>query len=148
MNIISEPNEIIQPYDLQAEIFKVLTHPARLAILDILRNGEHCVCHMEAWFGLRQAYISQQLSVLRQAGFIRDRRDGWNIYYQIADERIFEVLDMVRHMTGMEKAELKNPSAACVCPNCSSVTKFVTRNNIILPNNINHKKVVKEIEND
>jgi ArsR family transcriptional regulator len=148
MNIISEPNEIIQPYDLQAEIFKVLTHPARLAILDILRNGEHCVCHMEAWLGLRQAYISQQLSVLRQAGLIRDRRDGWNIYYQIADERIYEVLDMVRCMTGMEKADLKKPAAACVCPKCSSVTKFVTRNNIILPNNINHKKVVKEIEND
>ena len=101
---------------LQAEIFKVLTHPARLAILDILRDGEHCVCHMEAWLGLRQAYLSQQLSVLRQAGLIRDRRDGWNIYYQIADERIYEVLDMVRRMTGMEKAELKKPAHRLCMP--------------------------------
>ena len=48
-------------YDLQVQIFKVLTHPARLAILEILRDGEHCVCHMEAYLGFRQAYISQQL---------------------------------------------------------------------------------------
>jgi len=145
MNIISEPNEKIQPYDLQAEIFKVLTHPARLAILDILRNGEHCVCHMEAWFGLRQAYISQQLSVLRQAGLIRDRRDGWNIYYQIADERIFEVLDMVRRMTGMEKADLKKPATACACPKCNSSINFETGKTIFLPKNIIQKKAIQEI---
>jgi DNA-binding transcriptional ArsR family regulator len=135
MNIISEPNEKIQPYDLQAEIFKVLTHPARLAILDILRDGEHCVCHMEAWLGLRQAYLSQQLSVLRQAGLIRDRRDGWNIYYQIADKRIYEVLDMVRSMTGMEKAELKKPVTACVCPKCSSAASITAGEFITLPIN-------------
>lgn len=40
-----------QTYDSQAQIFKVLTHPARIAILEILRDGEHCVCHMEAYLG-------------------------------------------------------------------------------------------------
>jgi ArsR family transcriptional regulator len=142
---MNEPNKKIQPYDLQAEIFKVLTHPARLAILDMLRDGEHCVCHMEAWLGFRQSYISQQLSVLRQAGLIRDRRDGWNIYYQIADDHIFEVIDLVQHMTGMEAAELKEPVTACACPKCNSTTNFVTGNNIFLPNNKTHKKVIKEI---
>ena len=57
-----------QPYEAQAQWLKVLTHPARLAILNILRDGEHCVCHMEAHLGYRQAYISQQLMVLREAG--------------------------------------------------------------------------------
>ncbi|MEW6406696.1 MAG: permease [Chloroflexota bacterium] len=46
----------------------ILMHPARLGILDLLREGEACVCHMEAVFGYRQAYISQQLMVLRDAG--------------------------------------------------------------------------------
>ena len=108
-----------QPYTRQAEIFKVLTHPTRLAILDILRDGEHCVCHMEAWLGLRQAYISQQLSVLRQAGLIRDRRDGWNIYYRIANARIYEALDLVRRMTGPKTTEVRKPAATCACPQCA-----------------------------
>ena len=114
----------IRPFELQAEIFKVLTHPARLAILEILRDGEHCVCHMEAWLGYRQAYISQQLSVLKQAGLIHDRRDGWNIYYQTADERIYEILDLVRRMAGAEAAELKEPVCACACPKCSSAASI------------------------
>lgn len=130
---MNEPNAKIQPYELQAEIFKVLTHPARLAILDILRDGEHCVCHMEAWLGFRQAYISQQLSVLRQAGLIRDRRDGWNIFYQIADTRIFEVLDLVRRMTRAEAVELRSPASPCVCPKCSSAANIDTREPNFLP---------------
>lgn len=128
-----ESNNKSRSYNLQAEIFKVLTHPARLAILDILRDSEHCVCHMEAWLGYRQAYISQQLSVLRQAGLIRDRRDGWNIYYQIADERIYKVLDQVREMTGSKAVELKTPASVCACPKCSPVVNSGAEIPVILP---------------
>ncbi len=120
-------------YDVQAEIFKVLTHPARLAILDILRDGEHCVCHLEAWLGFRQAYISQQLSVLRQAGLIRDRRDGWNIYYQVADERIYKVLDQVHEMTGTKSIEFTTPVSTCPCPKCSTSVNFTEEMPAILP---------------
>jgi len=131
--MMNTPANKSKAYDLQAEIFKVLTHPARLAILDILRDGEHCVCHMEAWLGYRQAYISQQLSVLRQAGLIRDRRDGWNIYYQIADERIYKVLDQVREMTGEKAPEFKSPKSVCACPKCSTAVNFVAEIPVILP---------------
>jgi small redox-active disulfide protein 2 len=89
-----------QPYQEQARLFKLLTHPARLAILDLLRDGEHCVCHMEAYLGYRQAYISQQISVLRSAELVQERRDGWYIFFSIRDERIFAVLDAVRQVTG------------------------------------------------
>ncbi|MDD5369280.1 MAG: metalloregulator ArsR/SmtB family transcription factor [Anaerolineaceae bacterium] len=108
-----------QPYDLQVQIFKALTHPARLAILEILRDGEHCVCHMEAHLGFRQAYISQQLSVLREAGIIQDRRDGWNIFYRVVDARIYEVLDAVRQITGQGVPEAQTPKTPCTCPKCS-----------------------------
>jgi DNA-binding transcriptional ArsR family regulator len=50
-------------YEQETKLYKSLMHPARLAILDLLREGEECVCHMEATFGYRQAYISQQLMV-------------------------------------------------------------------------------------
>jgi len=101
-----------------AQSFKVLTHPARLAILEILRDGEHCVCHMEAHLGYRQAYISQQLSVLREAGLVQDRRDGWNIYYGVIDHRIYEVIDAMYRMTGLKKP-IVNRSIQCECPVCS-----------------------------
>ena len=119
MNMIDvEPNRL-QPFDLQAQFLKVLTHPARLAILMILRDGEHCVCHMEAYLGYRQAYISQQLAVLRGAGLIQDRREGWNIFYRVADARVYEVLDAVRRITGQADPEIKNPGVACPCPHCN-----------------------------
>lgn len=117
--VVSTKNNV----DLQTEIFKVLTHPARLAILDILRDGEHCVCHLEAWLGYRQAYISQQLSVLRQANLISDRRDGWNIFYKVADERIYEVLDQVREITGQIEPDERKPVNQCNCPKCSITNK-------------------------
>ena len=64
----------MQRYQSQTQYFKALMHPTRMAILDALREGEQCVCHMEAAFGLRQAHISQHLMVLRDAGLVADRR--------------------------------------------------------------------------
>lgn len=108
----------IQPFEAQAQIFKVLAHPARLAILAILRGGEECVCHMEAYLGLRQAYISQQLAVLRESGLVQDQRNGWNIFYRVTDPRIFEVFDMVQRMTGIEIPDVHQAGFRCSCPRC------------------------------
>ena len=93
------------PYEEPASFFKLLAHPARLAILEILRNGEECVCHMEATLGYRQAYLSQQLAVLREAGIIQDRRDGWNIFYRVMKPEIYQVLDAVYYTKGGEKPD-------------------------------------------
>lgn len=116
LNIITEDKTNF--FDLQAKIFKALTHPARLAILEILRDGEQCVCHMEAHLGYRQSYISQQLSVLRESGIIQDRRDGWNVYYRALDDRIYDVLDAMYQFTGTKKPQFKH-SIGCKCPACS-----------------------------
>ncbi|HEY3344330.1 MAG TPA: metalloregulator ArsR/SmtB family transcription factor [Anaerolineaceae bacterium] len=110
-----------QSYDAQAQLFKVLTHPARLAILSILRDGEHCVCHMEAHLGFRQAYISQQLAVLREAGLIQDRRDGWNIFYRVADPQIYTILDAVQTMLGEATLPRPKEDVHCPCPKCNCV---------------------------
>ncbi len=55
----------------QAHIFKALMHPVRLQILDLLRDGKLCVCQIEAQSGQLQAYVSQQLAVLRRVGLIK-----------------------------------------------------------------------------
>lgn len=110
-------------YDQQAQILKVLTHPARLAILDILRNGEHCVCHMEAYLGYRQAYLSQQIAVLREAGLIQDRRDGWNIFYRVSDPRIYAILDAVQALFSEKSASHRKEGVKCPCPHCNPNNK-------------------------
>jgi ArsR family transcriptional regulator len=116
---MNEENEMVtNSLEEQTQVFKNLTHPARIAILNILREGEQCVCHMEAYLGFRQAYISQQLAVLREAGLIQDRRDGWNIFYRVVNPDIYVVLDAVQKFTG----QIPNPSSgnteSCCCPHC------------------------------
>lgn len=98
--------------------FKALSHPARLAILEELRFGDQCVCHLEAVLGFRQSYISQQLAVLREAGMITDRRDGWNVYYQVKDMRVFDLLDTAYQINGREPHSRKKMTE-CVCPRCN-----------------------------
>ena len=120
----------METYQTQAQLFKVLMHPTRLAILDELRHGEQCVCHMEAKFGLRQAYISQHLMVLRDAGLVTDRRDGWNIYYQVNKPDIFQVIDAMKNIsdtsksiqTGSTQSNISSSEKQrpCPCPKCTA----------------------------
>lgn len=116
-------------YNAQAQLFKALMHPARLAILDELRNGEQCVCHMEAKFGLRQAYISQHLMLLRDVGLVTMRRDGWNKYYSVTKPEVYHVVDamgVVAKMVNKEKRIPIEPESwksaeqhPCPCPKCN-----------------------------
>lgn len=105
-------------YEQETKLYKSLMHPARLAVLDMLREGEACVCHMEATFGYRQAYISQQLMVLKEAGLVEVRRDGLNIYYRVIRPEIFGVLDSMRVVTGKRPMVAKPKRNVCTCPNC------------------------------
>ena len=104
----------------QAQLFKILSHPSRVAILNILRDGEHCVCHIEAYLGYRQAYISQQLAILREAGLIQDRRDGWNIYYKVIQPQIFNLFDAAASINGEKDGTIiPSPHSKCPCPHCA-----------------------------
>lgn len=116
-------------FELTAKIFKALMHPARLAILHILRESEHCVCHLEAHLGFRQAYISQQLAILRDVELVQDRRDGWNIYYKVIAPEVYNLIDTANKMTGEKiKINSNNPTPqveqkACPCPKCNHPDK-------------------------
>ena len=114
----------MKAYQNQSQLFKVLMHPTRLAILDELRGGEQCVCHMEAVFGLRQAHISQHLMILRDAGLVTDRRDGWNIFYQVTRPEIYAVIDAMNEFSGVEQDTSNKPAwtgkHTCPCPKCNS----------------------------
>ena len=107
-------------YDAQVKLFKALMHPARLAILEVLRKGDACVCHIEAALGYRQAYLSQQLMVLREAGIVEDQREGWNIYYRVSKPDVFNVMDAAHQALG-ETKRLSVPAVipSCSCPHCT-----------------------------
>ncbi len=109
-----------QRYEAQAQLLRVLTHPARLAILALLRDGEHCVCHLEAHLGFRQSYISQQLAVLREAGLVQDRREGWNIFYRVTEPGIYTILDAARMLLGESIPPPPSGAVSCPCPKCNA----------------------------
>jgi DNA-binding transcriptional ArsR family regulator len=102
-----------------ARLFKALMHPVRLQILELLRGGEECVCHLEAHLEQRQAYVSQQLAVLRKAGLVADRREGPNIFYRIARPELLIMLDTARAIAGDDGARATQSPVSCPCPRCA-----------------------------
>jgi DNA-binding transcriptional ArsR family regulator len=80
-----------------ADLLKALAHPARLGILNVLREDGDClVCHLENRLGLRQAYLSLQLARLRMAGLVEDRREGLNEFYVIAHPKLDPLLETIQ----------------------------------------------------
>ncbi|HRQ37008.1 MAG TPA: metalloregulator ArsR/SmtB family transcription factor [Chloroflexota bacterium] len=102
------------PFIAQASYFKALAHPARLQILAVLRQGEACVCHLEAILQKRQAYISQQLMVLKEAGLLAERKEGLFVFYSLADPHLPTILDSCLPATPLPWA----PTNGCACPSC------------------------------
>jgi len=101
-------------YQQPAQLFHLLSHPARLAILDELRRGEACVCHLQTALQRPQAYVSQQLRVLRDAGLVADRKDGLLVYYRIAEPMVRQLLNQTLGPAGEWV-----PLDSCPCPKCS-----------------------------
>ena len=72
-----------------------LAHPVRLRIVIELREGEACVSELQAVVDRSQPYVSQQLSVLREAGIVACRREGQFVYYRLIDPFVEQLLDDV-----------------------------------------------------
>jgi DNA-binding transcriptional ArsR family regulator len=87
-----------QVYELHATVCRALAHPARLKVLDCLREGEECVCRLAPQVGVTEANLSQLLASLRQVGLVETRRDGHAVYYRVRDQRIFDIIDQMRAM--------------------------------------------------
>jgi len=101
-------------YQQAGRLFHLLSHPSRLRILDELRRDEACVCHLQAVLGRPQAYVSQQLRVLREAEVVADRKDGLLVYYRLADRRVERLLEQVLGPAGQATR-----LPACPCPKCT-----------------------------
>lgn len=80
-------------YDL-AELFKVFGDTTRIKILYTLFKSEMCVCDIAEVLDMSQSAISHQLRVLKQAKLVRNRRDGKQIIYSLADAHISRIISM------------------------------------------------------
>ncbi|MFF7469092.1 metalloregulator ArsR/SmtB family transcription factor [Streptomyces sp. NPDC008092] len=83
-------------YQLKAEFFKTLGHPARIRVLELLSEREHAVAEMLPEVGIEAAHLSQQLAVLRRANLVRTRKEGSNVYYSLASPDLAELLRVAR----------------------------------------------------
>lgn len=78
-----------------AQLFHALSDETRLAVLEMLREGERCVCELQDALDAAQSRLSFHLKVLREAGLVIDRKEGRWSYYRINAEAFGEVHDLV-----------------------------------------------------
>jgi len=83
---------------VKAEFFRVLGHPARVRILELLRDGERGVGELQASLGLDSSGTSQHLGVLRRQGVLDSRKEGTSVFYRVRDPRMFQLLEVARQI--------------------------------------------------
>ncbi len=107
-----------------SDLLQAISTEPRLQILLAIGEGQACVCHLEAVLGYRQAYISQQLMALREAGILDTRRDGKYIYYHLENPALLEMVKTTAILAGQdisaEVATVSDMQAQCECPRCST----------------------------
>jgi ArsR family transcriptional regulator len=86
------PHNARPVHEIKANLFRVLGHPARVRILELLRDGELSVGALQSELGLDSGGTSQHLAALRRIGLVAARRDGTSVYYRAADEDVFDLL--------------------------------------------------------
>ncbi len=87
-----------QLQNFKAELFKALSHPTRIRILELLREGEKGVGQLQLALGPEGTTVSQQLAILRMKNLVDTRRAGNAIYYRLKDPQISDLLDAGRRI--------------------------------------------------
>ena len=94
--LLRVPHSVRPVYEVKAGLFRVLGHPARVRIVELLRGGERSVGALQVELGLESGATSQHLAALRRVGLVESRRDGTSVFYRAADEKVYDLLDAGR----------------------------------------------------
>jgi ArsR family transcriptional regulator len=70
-------------YDARARIIKAIAHPTRLFLVDELFKGERCVCELTEMVGADVSTVSKHLSILKNAGIVKDEKRGQQVFYRL-----------------------------------------------------------------
>ena len=93
---VNVPHPLPDPLvDLIAARFRVIAEPARIKLLDSLREGPATVNELTAALGSSQQNVSKHLGVLHRAGIVSRTKEGTSARYAIADETVFELCELV-----------------------------------------------------
>jgi DNA-binding transcriptional ArsR family regulator len=74
------------------KIFKALSDPTRMKIVEVIGNREICACEIPKKVGKSQPNVSQQLKMLEDVGILKSRRDGKMILYSVKNEKVFKLI--------------------------------------------------------
>jgi DNA-binding transcriptional ArsR family regulator len=85
-------------YRLKADFFRLLGHPVRVRVLELLRDGEQTVGDLQAALDLDSGGTSQHLTTMRRQGVLESRKAGTNVYYRVKDPRTFQLLAVAREI--------------------------------------------------
>jgi DNA-binding transcriptional ArsR family regulator len=86
----------VSPYDKQAAVFKALSHPARLFMVEQIAAGEKCVCELVNMLGLDTSTVSKHLTVLRNAGVLSDEKRGNMVFFRVRMQCVMGFFSCVR----------------------------------------------------
>ena len=81
--------------ELKAEVLKALAQPTRLKILELLRNGERCICEIIPAINGEQSNISRHISLMQKTHLVTTRKDGVRVMVKVNDPKVFEILDSI-----------------------------------------------------
>lgn len=99
-----------QLQSFKAELFKALSHPTRIRILELLREGEKSVSQLQLALGAEGSTASQQLAILRMKNLVDTRRAGTAIFYRLRDPQIKDLLDAARRIFEAHVIQLQSLS--------------------------------------
>jgi DNA-binding transcriptional ArsR family regulator len=85
-------------YAYHAEMCQVFSHPKRLEVINVLRDGEVSVTDLAQRLGLTIGNLSQHLSMMRERHILLSRKEGNMVYYRIANPKLIRCFDMMREM--------------------------------------------------
>ncbi|MFL7890466.1 MAG: ArsR/SmtB family transcription factor [Anaerolineales bacterium] len=135
-----------------ASLLRAISQTARLEILLAIGTGEACVCHLEAAIGQRQAYISQQLMALRDAGIVESRREGRNIYYHVSNPHVLDLIQAASMISNQQSEPIpitgpRNLQGECPCPKCEPQNPEESAGKFILVRD-SHISIEEKISHD
>lgn len=88
----------MEALDLCADILKAIAQPTRLRIIELLRDGEHCVCEIFPAIGHEQSNTSRHLQMMLKSGILNQRKEGLKIYYSLRHPEVVEMLLLAEQM--------------------------------------------------
>jgi DNA-binding transcriptional ArsR family regulator len=82
--------------EYKASVFQALAHPTRIAIVEMLREGELSTGTLQQRLNVEQANLSQHLAILRNRQIVLNRKEGNQVFYSLRNPVLVEVLDIMR----------------------------------------------------